>query len=197
MHKKKKKRPKGRYRLCPKGDAVVQETGLWVISVIESTLSHFPFSSWNLMGFLLGCLEVSEINSVHIAVPEWVNPLWHLWAFTVQTFTNFSTNYTSSSGSPNNSTLSWPQKIHLWGFPGGDSGKESSCQCRRLKRCRLDPWVGKIPWRRTWQPTPLFLPGESNRQRSLAGYSVKSQTGLKQLSTHTNFHLQRWKVVWS
>ena len=42
---------------------------------------------------------------------------WHLWAFTVQTCTNFSTNYTSSSGSPNNSTLSWPPKIHLWGFP--------------------------------------------------------------------------------
>uniref|UniRef100_A0AC11DR17 Intraflagellar transport 80 n=1 Tax=Ovis aries TaxID=9940 RepID=A0AC11DR17_SHEEP len=81
------------------------------------------------------------------------------------------------------------------GFPDGTSGKEPTCQCGRCKRCRLDPWVGKIPWKRTWQPTPLFLPGESNGQRSLAGYSVKSQTGLKQLSTHTNFHLQRWKVV--
>ena len=73
--RKKKKRPKGRYRLCPKGDAVVQETGLlWVIAAIEWTFSHFPFSSWKLMGFLLGCLEDSGINSVHIAVPEWVNP---------------------------------------------------------------------------------------------------------------------------
>ena len=35
----------------------------------------------------------------------------------------------------------------------------------------VDPWVGKIPWRRGWQPTPVFLPGESHRQRSLAGYS--------------------------
>ena len=35
----------------------------------------------------------------------------------------------------------------------------------------FDPWVGKIPWRRAWQPTPVFLPGESHRQRSLAGYS--------------------------
>ena len=158
--KKKKKRPKGRYRVCPKGDAVVQETGLlWAITAIESTFSHFPFSSWKLMGFLLGCLEDSGINSVHLAVPEWVNPLWQLWAFTVQTCTNFGTNYTTSSGSPNNSTLSRPQKIHLWGFPGGISGKEPSCQCTRLKRCRLDPWVGKIPWRRAWQPTPVFLPG--------------------------------------
>jgi len=35
----------------------------------------------------------------------------------------------------------------------------------------FDPWVGKIPWRRTWQPTPVFLPGESHAQRRLAGYS--------------------------
>ena len=35
----------------------------------------------------------------------------------------------------------------------------------------FDPWVGKIPWRRKWQPTPVFLPGESRRQRNLAGYS--------------------------
>ena len=39
--------------------------------------------------------------------------------------------------------------------------KESACQCRRHKRCRFDPWVGKIPWRRKWQPTPVFLPGKS------------------------------------
>ena len=38
------------------------------------------------------------------------------------------------------------------------------------KRPRFDPWVGKIPWRRIWQPTPILLPGESHRQRSLAGY---------------------------
>ena len=51
------------------------------------------------------------------------------------------------------------------------SGKESACQCRRYKRCQFDPWVGKIPWRRKWQPTPVFLPGESHGQRSLVGYS--------------------------
>ena len=42
---------------------------------------------------------------------------------------------------------------------------------RRCKRCGFDPWVGKIPWRREWQPTPVFSPGESHGQRSLAGYS--------------------------
>ena len=48
------------------------------------------------------------------------------------------------------------------------SGKESTCQGRRL---RFDPWVGKIPWRKEGQPTAAFLPGESQRQRSLAGCS--------------------------
>ena len=49
----------------------------------------------------------------------------------------------------------------MFGFPGRASGKEPACPCRRHKRCRLDPWVGKIPWRKAWQPTPVFLPGES------------------------------------
>ena len=44
-------------------------------------------------------------------------------------------------------------------------------------RQRFDPWVGKIPWRRAWLPTPVFLPGESYGQRSLADYSPQ---GLKE-----------------
>ena len=51
------------------------------------------------------------------------------------------------------------------------SGKEPTCQCRRCKRLGFSPWVGKIPWRRSWQPSPVSLPGESHGQRSLAGYS--------------------------
>ena len=58
------------------------------------------------------------------------------------------------------------------GFPWWLSGKESACQCRRHKRCRFDPWVGNIPWRRKWQPSPLFLPGKSHGQRSLVVYSL-------------------------
>ena len=56
------------------------------------------------------------------------------------------------------------------GFPGGTSGNKPVCQCRRHKTCRFDPWVRKIPWRRAWQPAPVFLPGESHGQRSVAGY---------------------------
>ena len=56
-------------------------------------------------------------------------------------------------------------------IPGGVSGKESACQCRKLERGAFDPWDGKIPWRSKWQPAPVFLPGKSHGQRSLAGYS--------------------------
>ena len=57
----------------------------------------------------------------------------------------------------------------FFGFPVSTSGKQPSCQCKRQKRCSFDPWIWKIPWR-AWQPTPVFLPGESHEQRSLAGY---------------------------
>ena len=62
--------------------------------------------------------------------------------------------------------------MYTVGFRGGAGRKEPSCQCRRCKRHRFDPWVGKILWRRAWQPTLVFLPGESHRQRSLVGYSL-------------------------
>ena len=62
----------------------------------------------------------------------------------------------------------WRNLHPLLGFPGGASGKEPTCQCRR---CGFNPWLGKIPWRRAWQITPVFLPGDSHRQRSLADYS--------------------------
>ena len=57
------------------------------------------------------------------------------------------------------------------GLPRWCSGKESTCQCRRHKRGGFDPWVGKIPWSRKWQTTPVFLPVKFHRQRNLAGYS--------------------------
>ena len=50
---------------------------------------------------------------------------------------------------------------HQWqGFLEGGSSKEPTCQCKRCKICRFNPWVGKNPWRRSQQPTPVFLPGE-------------------------------------
>ena len=61
--------------------------------------------------------------------------------------------------------------LSFWGFPGDASAKEPASQCRRHKRCRFKLWEGKIPWRRKWQITPVFLLGEFHGQRSLVGYS--------------------------
>ena len=67
-------------------------------------------------------------------------------------------------------------------FPSGAIGKEFAFQCRRHKGPWFDPWVRKIPWRRAWHPTPVFLPGESQGQRTwwaTVHRVTKSQTQLK------------------
>ena len=73
------------------------------------------------------------------------------------------------------------------GFPGGAGGKEPVSQCRRRKRCKFNPWVRKSPWRRAWQPTPVFLPGESHAHRRATIHRVtKSWTRWSGLAcTHT------------
>ena len=75
-----------------------------------------------------------------------------------------------------------------------NSGKESACQCRRPG---FDPWVEKFPWRRKWQPTPVFLPGESHGQRSLAGYSPcsrKKSGATEHIRRQRNVEEQIYKV---
>ena len=67
------------------------------------------------------------------------------------------------------------------GFPGGTSSKEPAGDISGL-----NPWVGKIPWRRKWPPTPVFLPGKFHGQRSTVAIihsMTKSQT---RLCTHTH-----------
>ena len=82
-----------------------------------------------------------------------------------------------------------------YGFPGGSVVKNlpASLPARRL---RCDPWVRKIPWRGKWQPTPIFLPGKSHGQRSLAGYSP---WGCKRaghdLETNTQTHTSHYTFV--
>ena len=73
------------------------------------------------------------------------------------------------------------------GLPWWIRGKETASQCRRPRRCRFNPWVEKIPWRK-WQPIPVFLPGKFHGQRSLTGYSPwghKELDTAERLSTHT------------
>ena len=77
-----------------------------------------------------------------------------------------------------------------YGFPGGTSGKESACQCRRCQRFRFDPWIRKIPWSRKWQPTSVFLPGKSHAQRSLV-----TVHGIAESDTN-KFAYRLWRTVW-
>ena len=90
------------------------------------------------------------------------------------------------------------------GFPGGSSGKESTCQCRRQKRHGFNPGSRRSLEGRAWQPTPVFLPGESHvsggLHRSLAGYTVysvaQSCIRLKRLSVHARArtHTHSWST---
>ena len=75
---------------------------------------------------------------------------------------------------------------------------QSLLQCGRSG---FDPWVGKIPWRKKWQPTPVFLPGESHGQRNLVGYSPwghKESDMTEQLhftcTLYQNIKIQTWKM---
>ena len=74
------------------------------------------------------------------------------------------------------------------GLPRWLSGRKPACQC---KRCGFEPWVGKIPWRRKWQPTPVFLPEKSHGQRKLAGsWGHKKLDTTEQLNNNNdNNHL--------
>ena len=84
------------------------------------------------------------------------------------------------------------------------NGKESACQCRRLKRCRLGRLVGKIPWSWKWQPTPVFLPGKFHGEKpgSSSPWGRKESDMTKHACTHThthtwmcllvNFQIQKW-----
>ena len=74
------------------------------------------------------------------------------------------------------------------------SSKESAFQCRRLN---FNPWVGKTPWRRKWQPTSVFLPGESQGQRSLAGYSpqrVSKESDTTRQLNNTNLTPKEYRL---
>ena len=88
-----------------------------------------------------------------------------------------------STGSSCRQTPSKGRHLYPQGFPGGSDGKESACSAE-------DPvWsLRKILWRRERQPSPVFLPGESHGQRSLAGYSPWD---------HKESNTIEWLIVWS
>ena len=79
--------------------------------------------------------------------------------------------------------------------PSWCSGKESTCQFRRH---RFDSWVGKIPWSRKWQPTPVFLPGKFLGQRNLVGYHPWASKEIELsvcMHAHTHTHTHTHKSI--
>ena len=73
-------------------------------------------------------------------------------------------------------------------FPKWLSGKQSVCQCRRHTRCGFDPWVGKIPWKRKWQPPLVILPGKSMDRGAWQG-TVRAVAELEMTEhAHTHTH---------
>ena len=85
--------------------------------------------------------------------------------------------------------FAWPSIPH--GLPRWLSGKESACQCRSHG---FGPWLGKIPWRRNWQPTSVFLPGESHGRKSLVATVhgvAKSRTRLSDFTFFFSCFLSR------
>ena len=79
-------------------------------------------------------------------------------------------------------------------IPGGARGKEPICQCRRHKKHGFDPWVRKISWNRKRQPTPVFLSGESQRERRLAGYCPwgHKESDTTEVTWHNTAHTGSW-----
>ena len=77
------------------------------------------------------------------------------------------------------------------GFPGGSDGKASACNAGDPG---LIPGLGKIPWRRKWQPTPVLLPGKFHGQRSLVGYSPWGRKELDK-TEQLHFHFQLYSLI--
>ena len=107
--------------------------------------------------------------------------------------------------------MAFRQGAQAHATPGGASGKEPTCQCRKHRRCGFTPWVRKIPWRRKWQPTPVFLPGKSHGWGSLRlqymgsqriGHdwvTEQQQSGKSEWSHSVSWNVHSsifWKSIW-
>ena len=117
---------------------------------------------------------VREVKEMKIHIKTLITLNWLLWLWRLAkkvSSTQWGVPPKVICWNPQDNDGFWRWLGPDWGFPGGTSGKEPACQSRRHKRHGFYPWVGKNPWRRAWQPTPVFLPGESHGQRSLVGHS--------------------------
>ena len=156
-------------------------TALRALLMLQSLISifHLPWASfystdtWNLLYFRTWVFCSISLNSVPLS-PHSLSPKPSLFLKCSSELDLCMTHHLNM--------------LHMTnGLPRWSSGKETACQCKRLRRRGFSAQAGKILWNRKWQPTPVFLPGESHGQRSLLGYSP---WGCKQLdmTKHTHSH---------
>ena len=133
----------------------------WLLALSPVSARFMNVVTFVTTSFLYGpvmfhCITMTIHLLIHPLMGIWIiSTFWLLWIILLWTFS-----YKVLCG-----------HVFSLGFPGSASGKEAACQCSKCKRCRFNPLIGKIPWRKAWQPTPVFLPGESHGRRSLVGSS--------------------------
>ena len=135
------------FRLCSFAVLILQAFEVSHCPLPSSVTLHMSFSQ-------AGELDSSSVHGIfQVRIPEWAafsyskGPSWSRDQTHVSCIVGFFTLWTTREA-------------------------PSTCQCRRCQRHSFDPWVRKIPWRRKWQPIPVFQLGESHGQRSLVGYSL-------------------------
>ena len=152
---------------------------------------NFIRKLWWIMGILLLYVDRSGwMLSTVIGKNIYLQGLYKIFILILECLLELIRNWSEPYGTSVNLFILLSSLVHLGymqihviqfplvilGFPGGSDGKDG-----KWGRPRFDPWVGKIPWRRKWQPTPVFLPGELHGQRRMAGYGPwghKSRTWL-------------------
>jgi len=177
-----------------------------ILSVSWASMSSSPFFKWVPFKFssvqsimsdschLMDCSTTrlpypslspsSRVCSNSCPVSQWYHPTI---SSSVVLFSSRLQSFLASGSFP----MSWLFGQSIWvsaslGLPWWLRGLSVCLQCGRPG---FDPWVRKIPWRRKWQPTPVFLPGKSHGRRSLVGYSLR---GRKESDTteRLHFHFQ-------
>ena len=133
---------------------------------VQLTKSYMPFQSWKHLFQMETEHSANLNNGSQNAIPRLAAPAfsWNLLAIQMLRPTESE----PKEGRPESYILpSLP--CDSTRPPRWLNDRESACQCRRHW---FDPWVRKIPWRRKWESTPVFLPGESRGQRSLMGCNL-------------------------
>ena len=159
---------------------------LWSFRTSESQCcgvpsAHLPSSWWR--------PSVQTLQAEGLHPPFWLDSTYRRSFPQWEWHTRSWSPHRSEVRFSNSSGIAWRDRGVIW---GGTSDQEPSCQCRRHKRLKFDPWFGKIPWSRKRQPTPVFLPGKSMDRRvwwATVNGAAKSRMWLN-ACTHTHTHTQ-------